>query len=208
MDKSNDNKKYCPFCDPNHKAFQYLLEETEYFRILCDVNSIVEGHILIIPKEHIAAAGAYSDTLFADFEKVYKKVYDFIEKTYGTVSTFEHGVLGQTIFHSHFHMLPFSGNPMDIIPEGINELTEVKSLEDLKSIFQSQGQYLFFSIENKMWVVSSKLSAARFFRDRFANAIGKPEYGNWKEMEKNEYIQEEVKKQNTSCMKNYLNYIK
>jgi len=36
-----------------------------------------------------------------------------------------------------------------------------------------------------MWNVDISLGAPRFFRDRFANALGAPERGNWKTMETN-----------------------
>jgi len=43
-------RAHCPHCDASSSAFQYPLEEIEYFRIVYDVSSIVKGHILIIPK--------------------------------------------------------------------------------------------------------------------------------------------------------------
>ena len=169
-------KKYCPFDDSNNIAFTYLLEETADFKIVCDYNPLKEGHILIIPKEHIPSIGEYPDQLFNNFLKVYQKVSKFILSNYGSLSTFEHGKIGQTVFHSHVHLLPFNGNSIDIIPEGKDYIEEIKNLDDLRG----KKEYLFFSINDKKWIVNTEIGVPRFFRDRFANAIGEPERGNWK----------------------------
>ena len=42
-----------PHCDRNGFAFSHPLEETDSFLVVCDVHPLMEGHILIIPKEHL-----------------------------------------------------------------------------------------------------------------------------------------------------------
>lgn len=175
----------CPHCDPNSFALKYPLEETKNFWIVCDVHPLVEGHVLIIPKKHLSCIGEYPSDEYLEFLSLFHKYSDFIEKTYGSVSTFEHGKIGQTVFHSHVHLLPYKGNPLEIIPEGLNNLTSFDDFSNLKEIFIQEGKYLFFSISKQKWTVDTKLGAPRFFRDRFANALHVPERGNWKEMDKN-----------------------
>lgn len=180
----------CSHCSPNSQAFKYLLLETENFRVVCDIHPICEGHILIIPKEHLSCIGEYSEELFKEFLSLYNKFSEFLLSEYHSVSTFEHGKYGQTVFHSHVHLLPFKGDPVEIIPEGKDKFFELNDLSKLKELFKKQGGYLFFSIEDSQWTVDLNIAAPRFFRDRFATALGRPERGNWKEMRQNKDVME------------------
>ncbi len=175
-------KAHCPHCDLKSYAYRYLLEETKNFSVVCDAHPIIEGHILIIPKQHLSCIGEYPEDIYNEFIDLFKKVSEFLLKQYGSVSAFEHGKLGQTIFHSHIHFIPFKGKPTDIVPEGLNKLKKINNLSELKNIFKEQGGYLFFSIGNDKWIVDKSLAVPRFFRDRFAKALKKPERGNWKKM--------------------------
>lgn len=181
-------KKHCPHCDTESSAFQYPLLITDNFSIVCDVNPIIEGHLLIIPKRHISCIGEYPPNLFKEFLDLRREFSEFLLNEYGSISTFEHGKFGQTVFHSHVHLLPFRGKALDVVSEGENQLFKIKKIKDLKTLYKKDGGYLFFSIGENMWTVDLSLTAPRFFRDRFAKALGRPERGNWKEMRVSETI--------------------
>lgn len=180
----------CPHCNLNSQAYTYLLEQTDNFSIVCDANPIREGHILIIPKKHVSCIAEYPENVYKEFLELNSKVSEFIFKEYGSVSSFEHGVFGQTVFHSHVHYMPFNGKPADIVYEGDEKLKKIEDLADLKAFFKKDGGYLFFSIGTNLWVVDSSIAAPRFFRDRFAKALNRPERGNWKEMRANKQLLE------------------
>jgi len=188
-------QKGCPHCEIDSFALIHPLEETKNFWIVCDAHPLVEGHILIIPKNHISCIGKYNEKLFNEFLLLYKKVYDFVIKTYGSVCVFEHGIIGQTVFHSHVHFLSFNGKEEQIIPEGKSFLFPLEKIHNLKDIFIKNNQYLFFSIEDRMWTVDCKIGKPRFFRDRFANALNVSERGNWREMEENKVLMKKANKE-------------
>lgn len=173
----------CPHCDPASFALKYPLEITNNFYAVCDVHPLIRGHILIIPKVHISCVGEYPGDILMELQLLYDKAFLFIKKTFGSVASFEHGAIGQTVFHSHVHILPFSGKASDIITEGESRIKPLHSLFDLKEVFEKDKGYLFFSIDEKMYVADKILGAPRFFRDRFAKALGVPERGNWKTMQ-------------------------
>lgn len=175
-------RKNCPHCNLESHAFRYILEKTTNFYIICDAYPIIEGHILIIPKKHISCIGEYPDNLYKEFLVLNDKLKNFVKKTYNKVSIFEHGIFGQTVFHSHIHYLPFEGNPTEIVPEGTSKFTQLGNLNGLKNLFKKEGGYLYFSIANNLWKVDVSISQPRFFRDRFAKVLGRPERGNWKKM--------------------------
>jgi diadenosine tetraphosphate (Ap4A) HIT family hydrolase len=189
-------KTNCPHCDPKSQAFKYPLEDTGNFYIVCDAHPLVEGHILIIPKQHVSCIGEYPENLFKELLKLNEKVSQFLKKEYGSVSSFEHGIFGQTVFHSHAHYLPFDGKPTDIIPE--NKLSVISGLSELKNLLEGNGGYLFFSLRDDLMSVDISIATSRFFRDRFATALGKPERGNWKMMHTNQELMKETGKDNNN----------
>lgn len=187
-------QKGCPHCEPDSFALKHPLLEAENFRIVCDVHPLSEGHILIIPREHISCVGAFSQELFKEFERLYKKVWSFLDKTYGNPAAFEHGVIGQTVFHSHVHILPFGGAIGEIIPES-GVLKPLKSLSVLRNIFKKDGQYLFLALERKMWRVDPAIGTPRFFRERFAKTLGVSERSGWRRMRKNSRLLRESERE-------------
>ncbi len=197
----------CDHCNRNSQAFTWVLEETENFYIVADVHALIEGHILIISKEHISCAGEYSVELFSEFIQLYDKAAGFIKKNYGSISSFEHGKIGQTVFHSHFHLLPFRGIAENIIPEGKSNLSSIQELFKLRRVYSLERHYLFFSIGSGKWVVSSSLAAPGFFRDRFAAALGRPERGNWKEMDGNSGLMKQVEDENEKVKSKWVGHL-
>lgn len=196
-------KKNCPHCDLKSQAFNYFLEKTNNFNIVCDAHPLIEGHILIIPKRHVTCIAEYFDKEFKEFIHLNDKVSKFLIKEYNFISSFEHGIFGQTVFHSHVHYLPFQGKPTDIVPEGSNKLTELSNLIELKDFYNKDNGYLFFSIANKKWCVDIDISAPRFFRDRFANALNRTERGNWKTMQINKKLMDKAIKENQLVIKKW-----
>jgi diadenosine tetraphosphate (Ap4A) HIT family hydrolase len=187
-------KANCPHCALASQAYSYILEKTDNFYIICDAHPLVEGHILIIPRQHISCVGAYPEILFKEFLKLNNKVSQFLMENYKSVSSFEHGIFGQTVFHSHIHYLPFNGKPTDIVPE--NKISIIPNLSELKNLLKKDGGYLFFSLEDNLISVDVDITTPRFFRDRYARALGKPERGNWKEMHGNQKLMKEAKTDN------------
>lgn len=190
-------RRDCPHCNPDSKiAFTHPLEETAHFRVVCDAHPLIEGHILIIPKTHLAAIGEYPPDVYEEFVKLNGKIMKFVQDNYGSVATFEHGKYGQMVFHSHVHYLPYFGSSEEIVPEGMAYCTPLESLEQLRQIFKANDGYLYFSIGDKQWTVDTSLAAPRFFRDRFAHALGWSKRGPWKDMHQDPEVMRQVDTEN------------
>ncbi len=207
QDLSEENiRKNCPHCNAGHVALKFVLKETENFRVVCDYNPLTEGHILIIPKAHISCVGEMDDDHFFEFKELYNHFSEFLKKEYRSIATFEHGKVGQTVFHCHVHLLPFEGNHFQIIPEGESKLSIIGKIDKLREEYRSKGKYLFLSINDKMWLVDTGLGVPRFFRDRFSKALGNPKRGNWKNIQENAEMRKELEKEINSLMEKYKKY--
>ena len=193
---SPEGRENCPHCDTRGFAFEHLLEETPHFSIVCDVHPLMEGHLLIIPKEHIACAAEFSRDVFGEFVKLLNRCSDFLQDEYGSVSTFEHGRIGQTVFHAHTHLLPCQPDLTEIIPEGTPYAEPMEDITAIHDLDERDGGYLLLMLDGTYWSINPELGEPRFFRDRFASALGVPERGNWKEMHANKNLmtvaQEEI----------------
>ena len=199
-------QKNCPHCDPHSLALKRLLQETSRFWIVGDAYPITKGHILIIPKKHISCVGEYDKETYNEFTSLYEKTSLFLQQTYGSVSTFEHGKIGQTVFHAHTHLLPFVGSSHDIVPEGKDFLRRIDDLMQMQYEFKRSGMYLFFSIDQDKWLVDTNIGKPRFFRDRFAKALGRPERGNWKEMHSNPVLMAQAEEDIHDLLKKWRKY--
>ena len=197
-------RDHCPHCDRNSFAYEFLLEEYPLFSVTCDAHPLREGHLLIIPKRHVSCIGEYTQAELAAFKEIYERVSTWIEKHYGAVATFEHGKIGQTVFHSHVHLLPFSGEPLQILPEGADRMCPLSVLDELLPLFQKKGGYLYFSLGPHMWIVDPALGQPRFFRDRFARALGRGERANWKATRQNPALLQAGREENQRCSKLFL----
>lgn len=204
-DFSEENiKRNCPSCDANSSTFEFVLERTKYFHVICDPNPLTEGHLLIISKDHLPCVGEYRGSVLNEFMALDKLVSKFVLENYGSVSSFEHGKFGQTIFHSHTHYLPFNGSAEDIITEGRDKLSTIRGIKDLQKYYRKDGGYLYLSTGDKKWIVSPSLASPRFFRDRFANALHCPERGDWKAMRSNKSQMKIIKNENAATQKLWL----
>ena len=172
-------------------APEHTLLETENFLVSADDHPLVEGHLLIIPKENISCVGEFPPKLLDEFTNLYDQTRNFVKETYGKVSTFEHGRIGQTIYHAHVHVLPFEGTLQDIVPEGEEAMMRVDSISDVGEAFAKEGRYLFVSVGDEKRLVDPQLGYPRFFRDRFADALGKSGAGDWQKTKNDIAIREQ-----------------
>ena len=123
----------CPFCkiiQGQLKAFKIF--ENEKFLAFLDKNPRNPGHTLIIPKEHfrwvwdIPYAGQY----FEFIQRVAKAIKKAL-KTNWVISL----VLGDEIWHAHFHLIPrFPNDKFYYFPPPVKKISEKEMKEIQKKI--------------------------------------------------------------------------
>lgn len=187
----------CHFCDSSPEGFgASILGETGLFWILRDAHPLTEGHMLLVPKQHVAAVGAYDEEHMEEFRELFEEAKAFLVRHYGRVAWFEHGVLGQTIFHSHVHLVPSALAVSEIVPEGPDHVSLIDDVEELKWLLESEGGYLALGIgDEEISIVDAELAEPRFFRTRFANALLNPVRADWRALETNEAEMKVVRKE-------------
>ncbi len=131
----------CPFCAP--ETLDTVLKETPEFLVLADHAPMIEGHVLIVPRDHYACYGAVPEGLWSEFLTVKRAVRAFLERAYLPPVFFEHGVFRQTVFHAHLHAFPFGHIPLDIRKLAHPDGRIVRSLDDLRGWYLERGHYFY-----------------------------------------------------------------
>ena len=90
----------------------YKIAEDEYFFAFLDVNPLVKGHTLVIPKKEIDYIFDLDDPLYANFLLFAKRIAKAIKKTI-PCKRIGVAVIGLEVPHAHIHLVPL--NTMDDI---------------------------------------------------------------------------------------------
>ena len=177
----------CTFCaDPSETERDIIkrtILETEHFRVFPTLGQIVEGYILIAPKEHQPCIGALPDSELVEFEGLKDEVGRRIQRAYGNHIFFEHGVIGQTILHAHMHAMPFPFEH-DLFNLYFRQFPRYKKLgkfNEIKDVWKKEGVYLYYEINEHKFAFFTHI-VPQYARITVAAALGVPERANWRAM--------------------------
>lgn len=83
----------------------YKCAESERFYAFLDINPMVKGHTLVIPRREIDYIFDMDDDEIAEFQKFAKKVAVAIKAAFPCVKVGQ-AVLGLDVPHAHIHLFP------------------------------------------------------------------------------------------------------
>lgn len=107
------NKECCLFCDENFYDEENLIFENKFWRVVYDRFPVSRGHVLIIPKRHVESIFKLSFEILSLYNviKITKKFLDDRFSPDGYNIGINDGVVsGQTIKHTHIHLIPRYNN--------------------------------------------------------------------------------------------------
>ena len=99
----------CLFCKiinneiPSNKVY-----EDDKVLVFLDINPNTNGHMLIVPKEHVVTVDDISDDLAKHFIEVEKKMYKLLKEKLNCegLTIVQNNDLGQEVKHYHIHLIP------------------------------------------------------------------------------------------------------
>lgn len=99
----------CPFCNDEIVSSQ-LIFEGDKARAILTYKPAVDGHVLIVPKRHVARFELLDASEILEISELVSKVNRAVQKTFKTTGYLliqKNGEeVGQSVFHVHFHYLP------------------------------------------------------------------------------------------------------
>lgn len=133
----------CTFCQ--RTAITDVLKETPNFLVAADHAPLVEGHLLVIPRQHYACYGDVPASLDEELFAIKNELRQFYAQFYAPVVFWEHGVFRQTVFHAHLHCFPWGNLEYDL--ENNIHSSIVTTQEDIRNWYQTQGHYFYLEDE-------------------------------------------------------------
>jgi len=89
----------------------YKIYEDDDVLAFLDLSQVTPGHTLVIPKQHVADIFEYDESLAArvlsKLPRIARAIKDSDERIIGLNIISNNGeAAGQSVFHSHFHLIP------------------------------------------------------------------------------------------------------
>lgn len=85
----------------------YKVAETEHCFAFLDINPVVRGHVLCIPKQEVDYIFDLDDDLFCELHLFAKKVARGLKKVCPCIKVGE-AVVGIDVPHTHIHLMPLN----------------------------------------------------------------------------------------------------
>ncbi|GHO77976.1 hypothetical protein KSD_57470 [Ktedonobacter sp. SOSP1-85] len=173
------DEKSCTFCHSAAIA-PYILKESQNFRIVTDHAPLVEGHLLIIPKEHYRCYGDVPAALDEELFTLKDEVKRFFERFYAPIIYWEHGIFRQTVFHAHLHCFPFGEIVYDLSQD--MHVQVVKQQDDIRQWFHHQGHYFYLEDTHHAMLFPPELEPyTRIIQDVLRpGALGRNGHTQWR----------------------------
>lgn len=186
----------CVFCTRREQP--EILFETRSLYVMPDKFPTRPGHALIISKAHLPCLAAVPE-LVAELEEAKARVEQFLVEAYPAadggapaIYAMEHGVVGQTVFHAHLHVVP---GPYVPIPPAYAAHPDVEQIEGWAPVlarYAACAQYRLVEYGGRRYVVdgrSESLAIARPWLAEFTGMTWKPE-GGWAKYTTREDVRE------------------
>jgi ATP adenylyltransferase len=165
------------------------LFSSDNFVALPSVGPLVEGWLLLVPKDHFISIGALPDHLCDEMNAFRRVLQSALTECYGSVVAFEHGPsqerrsVGCGVDHAHLHLVPVSFDlatfvsPM--LPSGAS--WKPAGIEDCRNCHRRGEDYLYLEQPLGLGRIATGDMGSQLFRRVIASQTGNPEEYNWRE---------------------------
>ena len=194
----------CSFCKQleakktkiNDIEINRIIYESKNFVVFPALGQIVEGYLLIIPKQHYISIVQIPDNLYFELEQVQEKVKNLLTKNYSEPIFFEHGPLSENekagccIDHAHLHCVPVSVS----ILEEITKHFEYQKIDNFSQL-PTHLPYLYLEENNKKYSFPIKtILPHQYLRQILAVKTNNPEKWDWRTHPELEKVQNTIQK--------------
>ena len=113
----------------------YKCAESEKFYAFLDINPLVKGHTLVIPRREVDYIFDMDDDEIAEFQVFAKKVAVAIKRAFPCIKVGE-AMLGLEVPHAHIHLVPMQSEKDMIFSNPKLSLSEEEFKETAAKIFE------------------------------------------------------------------------
>ena len=125
--------KDCLFCKiVNGDIPSFKIYEDDSLFVFMDINPISNGHLLVIPKEHVVTVlDVKSDLISKALEVIQNNLYPLLKEKLNIdgLTITQNNFLGQDVKHYHIHLIPKYSND--------NSLKEKRDVEEIFNLLSN-----------------------------------------------------------------------
>jgi ATP adenylyltransferase len=172
------------------EAWDRPVFESDHFVALPSLGSLVEGWLLLVPKQHYISMGALPTSLVTEMEEMKAKVGAHVRSQYGEICIFEHGPavpsrnVGCSVDHAHLHIVPLTFDIAESARPFMPPDSEWRraSWSECREAHRAGNDYLYFEQPFGFGSISTHRDfGSQIFRKAIAFQIGRPDEFNWRE---------------------------
>ena len=180
----------CQFCsNGSTEVWNVPLVGSANFVVLPSLGALVEGWVLVVPKEHFLSLAALPDSLIPEMRDLRRMLCERLQRIYGPVAAFEHGPAGKQctvgcgVDHAHLHVVPvdfdLSVAVAPYLPPG--SIWSEAGLTDCRVAVQEGDDYLYLEQPiDRARMVRHRNLESQLFRRAIAARLGMPDEFNWR----------------------------
>ncbi len=187
--------KTCCLCsslasDATRQSWDNPIFESRNFVALPSLGSLVEGWLLLVPKEHFISMGALPEELVAEMEDMKAKISAHVGNEYGEICVFEHGPafpsrkVGCSVDHAHLHIVPLGFDIAQAVRPFMphDAAWRTASWSECWEAHRGGKDYLYLEQPLGHGHISTHSDfGSQVFRKAIASQIGRPDDFNWRE---------------------------
>ena len=170
----------CMFCEVDRSL---IVAETENLWLIRDKFPVIDGHLMVISKDHYGCMGELPAKFFEQIESLRAAL------PYSKKIAYEHGRAGHcvklkgsqiTCHHFHLHFLPLDVDiRADLEPRF--SATPFASLDETPRLYETLGEYLFVELSNgeKFFYPASGRVESHLLRTLVCEAADRSHRSDW-----------------------------
>ncbi len=196
---TKENCKLCYAVDDslnNHRKtsiFNICLIETESFLVMPCIGPLINGHILIVSKNHYKSLAAMPEETHVEIKNILKIIFNK-GILYKESLIFEHGAFddqkgGSCIEHTHIHVIPKYGKYFNLL----NEVLPVTKISGMDEIFTLEEPYIFCTnYKGDFMCFTAYNSQSQMVRAAICNKLNRSDF-HWATNERRDLVLETIK---------------
>jgi ATP adenylyltransferase len=173
------------------------LFQSANFVVIPSLGSLIEGWVMIVPKQHYLSMGALSPVLALEMQEIKLHLSRTLRSQYGNVCAFEHGPtevhrsVGCGVDHAHLHVVPLRFDLAAAVRPFMPPDTEwvAAQWDSCRNAFETGRDYLYLEqpIGNGHIALHREFGS-QVFRKAIASGLGIPDQFNWRNYPQKEIV--------------------
>jgi diadenosine tetraphosphate (Ap4A) HIT family hydrolase len=195
-----DEQLECPFCalveDGNSPVWKYLfgdtdgtetLFRTEHFTVILDTAPLVQGHLLVVSKDHIPSLASSAPAGRQELIETKLETEDRVRFAYGPCTFFEHGAFsfsrnaGSCVDHAHLHIVPGIYDLSRPVSADFPAAAEYKDYAEALDSLRGKPYLLFGNDASRVTGTVAPVCATQYLRRLVAGLARAHHRWNWRD---------------------------